>query len=69
MSGFGLDPNTSAVAFNDSLADCEADSGTRIFLPGMEALKDREYPIGRMRVDADAVVTDRKDPVVPFSPD
>src|ERR1700681_3392225 len=61
----GFHPNFTAMPLHDALADCEADTRTWNFL-SVQPLEDSENPVVILRRDADAVVSDRKKPVLPF---
>jgi hypothetical protein len=52
------------MPLDDFLADREPDSGARVFLPGMQALKDLENTFGIPRIDSDAVILDRNYPLL-----
>src|SRR5204863_7396433 len=43
--------------------DRQPDAGARTVGPGMQALEEHEYPLGVLRLDADAVVADGEAPV------
>ncbi|HEY3454456.1 MAG TPA: hypothetical protein VGK64_07615 [Bryobacteraceae bacterium] len=59
LSGNGfLEPYPPAVTFHDSLTDREADSGSRIFVAGMQPLKEFEDGIGELRLDSNSIVGD-----------
>ena len=62
MPRLGFKPDFAAVAFHNPLADGQTDAGAGIFLLGMQALKENEHPLGILRLDADAVVFDGKQP-------
>ena len=63
LAGLGLDPDAPAVALDDLLADRQADAGARVLVPAVQALEDDEDALEVLRVDADAVVAHREDPL------
>ena len=54
-----FDPNSTAVRFDDPLADGEADACSRIGIP-VEPLKDTEDLFRVFRWDAEAIIPDRE---------
>ena len=50
------------MALDRLLADRQADSGTRIIGPAMEALKEHEDAFLELWIDADAVIANAEDP-------
>src|SRR6185295_3578461 len=60
LAGGGLDPDASAVALDDLLADGEADAGAGVLLTGVQALKQHEYFLEVLGLDADPVVPDEE---------
>jgi hypothetical protein len=54
------------MTLHDSLAQGKADSRSRIFVPGVEALKDLKYSFKIFRCDSDAVVPDGNDVISSF---
>ena len=46
------------MAFDDFLADGEADAGAGVMFAGMEALEDLKDAVEVLRGDADAIVAD-----------
>src|ERR1035438_7974429 len=66
MSGFRLHPDVAAVALFNFLADGEPDtSAGKLFLT-VQALEQDENTLGVPRLDANAVITQRKYPVFAF---
>src|SRR6266487_5381858 len=63
-----FDPDAPPMSLHDPFADGETDARTRVFLPGMEPLKDDENALGVFRFDPDAVVGDGENPFMPFPP-
>src|SRR5262249_5648986 len=68
LPGLRLDPDPSAVALHDPLADGQADSGSRIVGPAVEALKDQEDAASVLRLDPDTVVANGKQPLAALLP-
>src|ERR1035438_9343213 len=66
MSGFGFHPDLASMALYNLLADSEPDAGAGKLFGTVQALEQRENAVGVLRLDADAVVPHRKDPVVAF---
>lgn len=65
LSGFGLDPNLSAMAMDYTTTNGEPDTGTRIFFLIMQALEYFKDSFLMLRFNADTVVPDGKVPFVP----
>src|SRR5215217_65976 len=57
-----VDPNGSAVIFDDLLTQCQPDTGTAVLVAAVQALKDDEHLVGEVDADADAVVGDAEQP-------
>lgn len=55
------------MALDNLFADRESDSGTWVGLLAMQPLEYHEYPIRILRLEADAVVLDRKYPFLVFA--
>lgn len=55
------------MPLDDLLADREPDPGARVFVAGVQPLKDLENPLGLPRLDADAVIAHREPPVSRFA--
>ena len=53
------------MALHDLLADRQADASARVLGPGVQALKDDENTLCILRLDTDAVIAHRKQPVGP----
>src|SRR5690349_20188923 len=66
-SWFRFDPDTSAAAFHDSLANGEAHAGSRKIGGAVKTFEDTKDLLLILGLDADAVVADRKAPVVAHS--
>src|ERR1017187_4479627 len=66
MSGLGLHPDLPSVALYDFLTDGETDAGAGKLFGTVQALEDGENAPGVLRLDANAVITHRKDPAVGF---
>ena len=60
--GGGFNPDAAAVAFDDALADGQADAGAGVFC-AVEALEDCEDVAGVLGIDAEAIVGNGKNPV------
>ena len=56
------------MAFYDLAADGQADAGTGVILAGMEPLKHLKNTFKVLWLDADPVILDGKDPIVPTQP-
>src|SRR5712691_7249283 len=69
FSGFGFKPNLSAVTFDDFFAERQADAGARIFVPRVEALEEHENAFKILRGNANAVISNRKQPLGPLARD
>ena len=52
------------MVFHDPLADAQPDAGSRVLLPGMQALEDRENALVVLRLDPDPVVADAENVAV-----
>src|SRR5262249_36328806 len=66
LSWFGLDPDPAAVVLDDPLAQCQSDARAGIFAARMQALEDQKDALEVLRIDADSVVLDPKQPrIVP----
>jgi len=63
VSRLRFKPNAAAVTLDDALTHGEADAGALIFVTGVEPLEDDEDPLGVFRVDANAVVANREEPI------
>src|SRR5207249_12086519 len=59
----GLDPDPTAQALDDALADDQAAAGPGVGVAQLQALEEVEDPIEVLAIDADAVVRDGKHPV------
>src|SRR6185437_16512039 len=66
-TGLALCPDPATVPLDDSAHDREADSGALEFLGAVQALKDAEEPLGALRIEARAVVSNRVKPAA-FGP-
>lgn len=62
MSLLGLDPDPAPMLHNDLVADREANAGACVLSLGVEALKHAEDPLGVLRGDPNAVVSNRETP-------
>ncbi len=58
----GLDPDFSAMPFDNFLADRQSDAGPGIFAPGVQPLEYHKNALGILRADSDAVIPDGKNP-------
>src|SRR5262245_55704770 len=58
-----FDPDPAAVTFDDPLAQCQADAGAGVLFPGVKALKNDEQSRKLARINPDAVVAHRKEPL------
>src|SRR5208282_4046790 len=52
------------MSFNDPFADSEADPGTRVFVPRVQSLKNFKEAIRIFFINANAVIGNRKQPVL-----
>src|ERR1022692_1043506 len=66
MSGCGLHPDLASVALHNFLADGEPDASAGKLFGTVQALEEDENALGVLRLDANAVITHRKDPAVSF---
>src|ERR1039458_8983579 len=66
MSGFGLHPDLASVALHNFLADGEPDASAGKLFGTVQALEEGENALGVLRLDANAVIAHREDPVVAF---
>ena len=62
MSGRGFDPDATADAFDDHLAEGEADAGTGVLVPRVQSLEHNKELAGVRGVNTDAVVLNTEDP-------
>ena len=62
MARIRLHPDPAAIRLDDPLANRQADSGSRIILP-VQPLEDPEDLLRVFRLDSDAVVLHRKEPI------
>src|SRR2546425_11252231 len=58
----GLDPDSSAMAFDDFFADGKADTGARILVSSVEPLENDKDPLKIFLGNADPVIAHRKMP-------
>src|SRR5919106_1124266 len=61
----GLHPDPPTMALDDFLGDRQTDAGAGILVSAMQALEDQEDPLGKLRLDADAVVPHPQEPILP----
>ena len=54
-TGLSVDPNLSVVTLDDSLAHRQSETRSRIRVPAVKSLEDREDSVGVIRVHADTV--------------
>ena len=66
LAGLGFEPNPTIMILDDLLTDRQADPAPRVFRVTMQTLEDHEDAGRVLRIDADAVVLDRKRPVLCF---
>ena len=59
-------PDGSAVQFYDLLAMGKPDTRTLISCPGVQSLKNDKDPIEELGLDADAIISNDKPPVIAF---
>ncbi len=59
LSWLRFEPDATAVILDDLLARRQADAGARVFVPGVQALKEDEQFAALAGRDADAVIPDR----------
>jgi hypothetical protein len=64
FAGFAFNPNPTAVALDDLFAERQSDARPRVLLLRVQALEEQENALGILGIDANAVVLDRKDPVL-----
>ena len=67
VARFRLHPDPTCVTLDNFLADGKADARPGILLPGVQALKDDEDALGKLRRDADAMVAHREVPARRFA--
>src|SRR5262245_47396176 len=60
-----LHPDATAVAFDNLLADRQADAGARILVAGVQPLENLEVWLPELRLDADSIGADREVPLGP----
>ena len=58
-----LHPDAASVPFHDFLGDGQSDSTSRILGASVQALEDFEDPVGVLRVDPNAIVFYRENPI------
>ena len=58
-----FDPDAAPVAFDDFLAYRQSYTSSRVLFASMKALKDHENAFKVLRLDSDAIILDRKDPL------
>src|ERR1700722_1365629 len=63
LARYGFHPEMASVAFDNFLADCQANAGAGVFVPGVQPLEDDENPLEVLRPYADAVVLHRELPM------
>lgn len=61
MPGGGLDPDASAMLFDDAPANGKTDAGAGVLRTAVEPLKDLKESVGFGRIEADAVVGNAED--------
>src|SRR5687767_10700860 len=64
FSGGGLHPNNPAVSFDNLFADRQPNARAGVLIARVESLEQHENALEVLRVNADAIVRDRKHPVV-----
>jgi hypothetical protein len=71
LADFGLDPNLTAVALNDLLAERQADTGPFVLFTRVEPLKDDEDAILVLALDTNPIIAHRQahHTVAPFGLD
>src|SRR5579884_52793 len=62
-AGLGFNPDAAVVSLDDALADGQADAGTGILVARVQPFKKPKDQLAVLRLNADAVVGDRKKPV------
>src|SRR6266511_2381108 len=63
---FGLDPDSSAVTLHDLLGDGEANAAAGIIMPIVQALKDQKDALEVLRLNANAIILDPEQPLIPL---
>src|SRR5579862_2665882 len=58
----GVDPDSSAIAFNHALANCESNAGPAVFLVAMKPFEYTKDILLVLRIDPDAVILNREAP-------
>ena len=64
FSRFGFDPDSSAIAFHDPLANSQSDAGTAVFLIVMESLENAKDFLLVLGIDTDAIICHAEAPGV-----
>ena len=54
------------MALDDFFANRQTDARARIFAARVQPLENGEDPVGKARLDADAVIRDRENPMIPL---
>jgi hypothetical protein len=57
-----FNPNPSAVALDNALADSQADAAAGICVAAMQTLEDEKHALEILRRNTDAIVTDAEEP-------
>jgi hypothetical protein len=64
FSRLRLHPDAPAVTLHNPLADRQANAGSGILFPAVQALEDNEYAVEILGVDSNAVIADGEETLI-----